>query len=79
MENRKIVIAVGGSSGAVYAKVLLDKMAGMVGRVEAVGVVMSDNARFNWRHELGDTSYENYPFTFYAKTDFMAPFASGSA
>ena len=40
---------------------------------------MSENAKFNWSYELNDTSYESYPFDFYAKNDFMAPFASGSA
>ena len=40
---------------------------------------MSDNAKFIWEQELGNTDYENYSFTFYKKMDFMAPFASGSA
>src|SRR5690606_5943322 len=29
--------------------------------------------------ELGNKDYQNYPFTFYSKNDFEAPFASGSA
>lgn len=40
---------------------------------------MSDNAKFNWEYELGNRDFEAYPFTFYEKRDFMAPFASGSA
>lgn len=40
---------------------------------------MSDNAKFNWEYELGDRDFEDYPFDFYEKRDFMAPFASGSA
>jgi 4-hydroxy-3-polyprenylbenzoate decarboxylase len=76
---RKIVVAVGGSSGAIYAKVLLDKLLALQSQIEAVGVVMSDNARFNWKFELDDESYLHYPFHFYNKNDFMAPFASGSA
>ncbi|MCO6492125.1 MAG: UbiX family flavin prenyltransferase [Phaeodactylibacter sp.] len=75
----KIAIGIGGSSGSIYAKVLLDKLAKLRDQLEAVGVVMSDNAKFNWEYELGDKSYENYPFDFYGKRDFMAPFASGSA
>jgi len=42
-------------------------------------VVMSDNAKYVWKTELGNTDYEKYPFTFYTKQDFNAPFASGSA
>ncbi|MCB9266686.1 MAG: UbiX family flavin prenyltransferase [Lewinellaceae bacterium] len=75
----KIAIGIGGSSGSIYAKVLLDKLVKLQDQLEAVGVVMSDNAKFNWEYELGDKSYENYPFAFYGKRDFMAPFASGSA
>ena len=40
---------------------------------------MSDNAKFNWEYELGNKGYQDYPFDFYGKNDFMAPFASGSA
>lgn len=75
----KIVVAVGGSSGALYAKVLLDKLLALREQIAAVGVVMSDNARFNWKFELDNEDYQDYPFQFYGKSDFMAPFASGSA
>lgn len=75
----KIAIGIGGSSGSIYAKVLLDKLVLLQGQLEAVGVVMSDNAKFNWEYELGNKTYEDYPFDFYGKRDFMAPFASGSA
>lgn len=77
--KKKIVLGIGGSSGSIYAKVLMDRLRLLQPQWEAVGVVMSDNARFNWQYELGDTSYEDYPFDFYQKKDFMAPFASGSA
>src|SRR5690606_26171403 len=32
-----------------------------------------------WTFELQNDSYKVYPFTFYSKHDFMAPFASGLA
>jgi 4-hydroxy-3-polyprenylbenzoate decarboxylase len=41
--------------------------------------VMSDNAKQVWKLELDNENYSNYAFKFYAKNDFMAPFASGSA
>lgn len=75
----RIAVGIGGSSGSIYAKILLDKLVLLQDQLEAVGVVMSDNAKFNWEYELGDKSYENYPFDLYGKRDFMAPFASGSA
>lgn len=75
----KIVVAVTGASGSIYAKVLLDKLQKLSGQIEAVGVIMSDNAKDVWKHELGNTDYEKIPFKIYSKSDFYAPFASGSA
>ncbi|MFZ1824903.1 MAG: UbiX family flavin prenyltransferase, partial [Chitinophagales bacterium] len=46
---------------------------------EKIGIVMSDNAKDVWQYELDNRDYENYPFHYYDKNDFMAPFASGSA
>ncbi|MCI5084054.1 MAG: UbiX family flavin prenyltransferase [Saprospiraceae bacterium] len=79
MSKHKIVVGVGGSSGSIYAKVLFDRLQQLQDQTEAIGVVMSENAKFNWKYELGDESYQDYPFDFYNKADFMAPFASGSA
>lgn len=75
----KLVVAVSGSSGAVYAKVLFDKLVALRPQWEAVGVVLSDNARINWELEIGPPDFGAYPFDFYGKNDFNAPFASGSA
>jgi flavin prenyltransferase len=80
--KKKIILAIGGSSGSIYAKVLLDKLILMQNQVEAVGIVMSDNARYNWEYELEKPfNTEGLPsnFKLYEKMDFMAPFASGSA
>jgi len=75
----KIIVAIGGSSGSIYAKILLDRLKLIVNQTQAIGVVMSDNAIYNWELEIGPWSKDEYPFTFYNKMDFMAPFASGSA
>lgn len=77
--KKKIVVAITGASGAIYAKLLLDKLQHLNSQVEEVAVVMSDNAKQVWQFELDNEGYNNLPFNFYAKTDFMAPFASGSA
>ncbi len=79
MARRKIIIAITGASGSIYAKLLLDKLKTLEDQIERVGVVMSKNAKDVWQWELGNSDFENYPFDFYEKTDFMAPFASGSA
>jgi len=77
--KHKIIISVSGASGSIYAKVLFDKLVQLKEQIEVVGVLMSDNAKYVWKTELDNSDYNNYPFTFYDKMDFMAPFASGSA
>ena len=76
---KKLVVAVTGSSGSIYAKVLFDKLVLLREQWQAVGVVLSDNAKLNWELEVGAVDFSAYPFDFYEKNDFFAPFASGSA
>jgi len=78
MANR-IIIGITGASGSVYAKVMLDKLLLLKEQWEEVGIVMSKNAKEVWHTELGNEAYLNYPFHYYDKFDFSAPFASGSA
>ena len=76
---KKIVVAVTGASGSIYAKVLFDQLIKLQGQIDKVAVVMSDNAKEVWKYELQNDDYKTYPFDFYQKNDFFAPFASGSA
>ncbi len=83
MTKRKIIIAITGASGSIYAKLILDVLATLQRSQKNdllnIGVVLSDNAKVIWNTELENQDYKNYPFTFYTKNDFNAPFASGSA
>jgi 4-hydroxy-3-polyprenylbenzoate decarboxylase len=79
LNKHKIIVAITGASGSIYAKVLLQKLEQLHEQIETVGIIMSDNAKDVWKFELGNTDYEKFPFTVYNKTDFFAPFASGSA
>lgn len=79
MKKQKIIIAVTGASGSIYAKVLFEKLEELKSQIESVGVVFSDNAKDIWKYELDDESYKNISFQIYEKNDFNAPFASGSA
>jgi flavin prenyltransferase len=74
-----IAIAVTGASGAIYAKVLFDTLLQYKNQFANIAVVMSDNAKQVWEYELNNTGYNKYPFTFYEKNNFNAPFASGSS
>jgi 4-hydroxy-3-polyprenylbenzoate decarboxylase len=77
--KKKIVVAITGASGSIYAKLLLEHLKRLSNQVEEVAVVMSDNAKEVWKFELDNEDYNSLPYKIYPKTDFMAPFASGSA
>ncbi len=79
MNKKKIVVAITGASGAIYAKILLQKLQILQDQIKEVGVIMSDNAKDVWQYELDNSSYNDFPYQFYDKNNFMAPFASGSA
>ena len=74
----KIVVAITGASGSIYARLLLDKLATLHQQWEAVSVVMTENAKEVWRTELANGSFQDYSFPFFFQQDFHAPFASGS-
>ncbi len=75
----KLVIAITGASGSIYAKLMLDKLVLLKDQYDELGIIMSKNAKDIWQTEIGDQSYNKYPFIIYEKYDFTAPFASGSA
>ena len=77
--KHKIAVAVTGASGAIYAKVLFERLQELSDQIQEVGIVMSDNAKDVWQFELENEEYKNLPFTFYSINDYFAPFASGSA
>ncbi|GAC1380716.1 MAG: flavin prenyltransferase UbiX [Ginsengibacter sp.] len=75
---RKIVVAITGASGSIYAKLLLDKLIVVKEQWNELGIVMTENAKTVWKTEIGDSSYDKYQAKFYSQQDFFAPFASGS-
>ena len=78
MNRKKIVVAITGASGSIYAKVLLDKLSSLKEQWTDLSVVMTNNAKEVWKTEMENESYEGYAAQFYSTTDFSAPFASGS-
>ncbi len=75
---KKVLIAVTGASGSIYAKVLLDKLSQIRDQWQDASLVMSTNAKEVWRTELGDAATDQYPVRSWSSMDFNAPFASGS-
>ncbi|MEO5985295.1 MAG: UbiX family flavin prenyltransferase [Ferruginibacter sp.] len=75
---QKIVVAVTGASGSLYAQGFLTKLLQLKDQCSEISVVITDNAKQVWQTELGNKSYTDLPVTFFEKNNFNAPFASGS-
>ncbi|AWO00230.1 3-octaprenyl-4-hydroxybenzoate carboxy-lyase [Chitinophaga alhagiae] len=76
--KHRIVVAVTGASGSIYARQLLNKLAALKKQIDQVAIVMTANARTVWETELDDRGFEHLPFPVFTQNDFHAPFASGS-
>jgi len=79
--KKKIVIAITGASGSIYAQSLINRLKekGIQNQIDKVNIVLSSNAKDVWEHELGSFDEKEIPFKIFGKNDFNAPFASGSA
>ncbi len=78
---KKIVIAITGASGSIYAKLLLNKLQRLK-QWQELAVILTQNAKQVWQTELNedadDYARKNSSFKYFGVSDFMAPFASGS-
>lgn len=77
--QRKIVLAVTGASGSVYALRLLERLTNLKSPVKEIAVVFSDTAKEVWKHETGHELKLSTHAKEYKNSSFFAPFASGSA
>jgi flavin prenyltransferase len=77
--RRKIVLAVTGASGSVYAQRLLDKLVQLKSPPEEIAVIFSDTAKEIWEAETGQRFTASFPAKEYGNKSFYAPFASGSS
>lgn len=75
---RKIVVAVTGASGSIYADLLIQKLKSIENQWNELAIVFSDNAKEVWSTELGNDNFDKVNLPVYNKHDFSAPFASGS-
>ena len=78
-DRHKLIVGIAGSSGAIYARLLLDRLLTISDQYDEIGIVASKNALINLQLEGQGYSLEDYGFKIYSQQDFLAPFASGSA
>jgi flavin prenyltransferase len=77
--TRKIILAITGASGAIYARQLLIKLAELKAPPEEIAVVFSDTAKEVWEYETGSKFVAKSPAKEFDNKSYNAPFASGSS
>jgi 4-hydroxy-3-polyprenylbenzoate decarboxylase len=77
--NNKLIVAVTGASGSVYALKLLAKLSSLKMPPAEIAVVFSDTAKEIWEHETGRKYEPVPPVKVFENDNFFAPFASGSS
>jgi 4-hydroxy-3-polyprenylbenzoate decarboxylase len=77
--ERKIILAVTGASGAVYANKLLEKLGNLKEPPTDIAVVFSGTANEIWEYEIGSRFNAVPPAKLYSNDSYSAPFASGSS
>ena len=75
----KIVVAVTGASGALYAHLLLKKLEELSNQYDRADLIFSETAQQVWKYELPGIHPDQYPFKQFSPENFFAPMASGSA
>lgn len=79
MKNQnKIIVAVTGASGSLYARLLIQRLQTLVDHSQ-VAVILSKTAQKVWQYELDSEPHNEIPFPIYQPDDLFAPPASGSA
>ncbi len=75
---QKIVVAITGASGSIYARQLLTKLEQLKDHCKDTAVVITENAKQVWQTELDSIDYGDFNVNYYTNQDFTASFASGS-
>lgn len=77
--DRKVILAITGASGAIYAQKLLEKLIALKAPPAEIAVVFSDTAKELWDYETGRKFIPEPPAKVFENNNFFAPFASGSS
>jgi flavin prenyltransferase len=78
-KSRKLIVAVTGASGSIYARLLLEKLVLPEKGPVNIALVFSDNAKAIWESETGEKFTSSKGITEYDNKNFHVPFASGSS
>jgi 4-hydroxy-3-polyprenylbenzoate decarboxylase len=78
-QKRKIVLAITGASGSIYAYKILESLHEIQAPVEEIAVIFSDTGKLIWKAEIGSVFHAEGSAKEYDNNTYFAPFASGSS
>ncbi len=80
-KKKKIVVAITGASGMIYAQSLLEKLSSdeFKSQLSDVALLLSENVNGIWKNELSEGTVSDFDFPIYKNNNFYVPFASGSS
>jgi len=79
IKSRKIILAITGASGSIYAYKLLGRLHEIQAPLEEIAVVFSDTGKEIWKSEIGSEFHNEGAAKEYNSKTYLAPFASGSS
>ena len=79
IKMRKIVLAITGASGTIYAYKLLGRLHEIQAPVKEIAVIFSDTGKQIWASEIGSEFHNEGAAKEYDNKSYFAPFASGSS
>ena len=81
MNKKKVVVALTGASGMIYAQRLFLKLKEekLNLQVSDIAVILSDNVKGIWQNEIEQGNIKDFGFPIYKNNNFYVPFASGSS
>jgi flavin prenyltransferase len=77
--KRKIILAITGASGSIYAYKLLGRLHEIQAPLEEIAVIFSDTGREIWKSEIGSEFHDEGSAKEYNNNTYFAPFSSGSS
>jgi 4-hydroxy-3-polyprenylbenzoate decarboxylase len=77
--HHKIILAITGASGSIYAQKLLDLLRNLKDPPDEIAVIFSETAKEIWKYETGLKYRDVLPAKEYSNNDLFVPFASGSS
>jgi len=79
-EKKKIIVAITGASGMIYASRFLNKLKkDLHDQLSDVAIICSENVNGIWKNEIALEKISDFGFDVYKNNNFYVPFASGSS